>query len=145
MPLDSIRRSSLSTWNDDRTVRWFEKLTVTHSPAATWRTSGSGSAPFSTAAAELLGTNAARAPWLPPLVFTSTAVTLNVRVGALRGHGLPGPPAGGGLSPVGVGNAAAGGGVVPGSCWRSADWPRSTRMIPHAPWRWCRPIVLPYR
>src|SRR5919202_6509198 len=97
MPLDSIRRRSLSTWNDDRTVRWFEKLTVTQSPAATCMTSGSGNAPFSTAAAWLLGTNAASAPWLPPLVFTSTAVTSNVRVGAPAGHGLPGPAAAGGL------------------------------------------------
>ena len=66
----------------------------------------------------------------------STTLMRNSWRGAPTGHGSPGPPACGGLPPVGLGGPGpTGGRVVPGSGRRSSERFSSTRMIPQAPCR----------
>src|SRR3954447_25512730 len=96
-PPASAPEISPSAWNEARTLRPLVKRTVTHSPAATWSTSGSGRmVPFLTAVAIDVGTKAARILLLYASDLRSTAVTLKVRVGDSAGHGLAAPPETGG-------------------------------------------------
>src|SRR3954447_6940302 len=139
---------SFDTWKDARALsRPLVKLTLTHSPADTWRTSGSGFLePALTAAASAVGTKIARWPALTVVDGRSTALTANECSGAPGGQGLPGSATTGGRFPVGSGGGgrAAGAGRS-GSGLRSGEAPGSTRMMPHAPWRNRRPRPFMYR
>src|SRR5690242_4486512 len=107
---------SPSAWNEARTERLLVRFTVTHSPAATCSTSGSGRyLPAMASAAFTVGTKAARMLLLPKrLLGRSTADTLNTRVGTRAGHGFDAVPlATGGRPPVLLGTLQAFAGTLP--------------------------------
>src|SRR3954447_3453525 len=98
---------SFDTWKDARALRRsLVKFTLTHSPADTCRTSGSGFfVPALTAAASAVGTKIAWGSGLAVVSGRPTALTSNECGGAPVGHGLPASGATGGRLPVCFGRA----------------------------------------
>ena len=123
-------RSSLPTENEAGTDRALVSDTLTHSPAATCSTRGSGLVvPALTAAAcAPLGTNTACAP-------ASTALTAKAWTGDVDGQGLPGLVTAGGLLPGGVDQTAPVGAVAVSGSRSLGVLLSSTRTIPQAPSR----------
>src|SRR3954469_756903 len=123
---------SFDTWKDARALsRPLVNLTLTHSPADTWRTSGSGFLePALTAAASAVGTKIARWPALTVVDGRSTARTASECSGARGGQGLPGSATTGGRFPVcfGSGGPAAGAGRS-GSGFRGGRGAGRTRTV----------------
>src|SRR5689334_14984450 len=100
-PPEPACRSTLPTANPTGVVSRLVSFTVTHSPATTCMTRGTGALRRALIdATSALGTYAVRPPFVRP--ERSIALRSNWRRGASVGHGFPGEDVGGGAAPVGV-------------------------------------------